>query len=290
MKLKSKKGFTLVECVVAMAVLAIMSLLLMMILNVTVMTRNSNMKTERELDEQVDKIVQSPSDKDPITQEIKFVQKVGGKEEVIEAIPKHGDEHIKAEKVYDDGNEAELDALNYDFDDYDKFDKISKGGGATPAPADPGSDLVYGSADVKSDSTGRITIAQTGIVDNGDGTKTVSMKVSTNVNSGSEEAAIKITLPITTLSIKYISETNVAGVNKDGFGYIPGTAAISGNVVRIQPKDAGNVESNFSFTIASDDYDNDFKSVNQFYRKDPTKDSSNSIQFEKDATGKFKPV
>lgn len=47
MKLKSKKGFTLVECVVAMAVLAIMSLLLMMILNVTVMTRNSNMKTER---------------------------------------------------------------------------------------------------------------------------------------------------------------------------------------------------------------------------------------------------
>ncbi len=148
MKLKSKKGFTLVECVVAMAVLAIMSLLLMMILNVTVMTRNSNMKTERELDEQVDKIVQSPSDKDPITQEIKFVQKVGGKEEVIEAIPKHGDEHIKAEKVYDDGNEAELDALNYDFNDYDKFDKISKGGGATPAPADPGSDLVYGSADV----------------------------------------------------------------------------------------------------------------------------------------------
>lgn len=290
MKLKSKKGFTLVECVVAMAVLAIMSLLLMMILNVTVMTRNSNMKTERELDEQVDKIVQAPSDADAIAQEIEFVQNVGGVPTVIESIPKDGDEHIKAEKVYDDGNEAELDALNYDFKNYDKFDKISKGGTATPGTPDDTDDLVYGSADVKSDTTGRITITQTGIVDNGDGTKTVSMKVSTNVNSGSEESAIKITLPITTLSIKYISENNVAGVTKDGFGYIPGTAAISGNVVRIQPKDAGSVESCFSFTIASDDYDNDFRSVNQFYRKDPTKASATSIQFQKDTTGKFKAV
>ncbi|MDE6579467.1 MAG: type II secretion system GspH family protein, partial [Ruminiclostridium sp.] len=45
-KLRRKNGFTLVECVVAMAVLAIMSLLLTMILSVTLKTRNSNMQLE----------------------------------------------------------------------------------------------------------------------------------------------------------------------------------------------------------------------------------------------------
>lgn len=288
MKLKNKNGFTLVECVVAMAVLAIMSLLLMMILNITVMTRNDNMKTERELDEQVDKIVQAPSNAEAIADEIKFVQEVGGVKKDIESIPKDGDEHIKAEKVYDDGNEAELDAISYDFKNYDKFDKISKGNTPNPADPDSDSDLIYGSADVKSGVQGRITIKQVGsTIDNGDGTKTVELEVSTNVNSGSEESAIKITLPVTTLSIKYISESNVAGINKDGFGYIPGTSAISGNIVRIPPKAAGYVEAKFSFTIKSDDFDNDFVCVEKFFTGSG---SGNSTQFEKDATGKFKPV
>ena len=57
-KLRKNSGFTLVECVVAMAVLAIMTLGLLMILNVTVRQRNANMKLENDVDGQVEKIVQ----------------------------------------------------------------------------------------------------------------------------------------------------------------------------------------------------------------------------------------
>ena len=55
-KLRKNGGFTLVECVVAMAVLAVMTLGLMMILSVTVKQRNLNTQKERNIDEQVEQV------------------------------------------------------------------------------------------------------------------------------------------------------------------------------------------------------------------------------------------
>ena len=55
-KLRKNSGFTLVECLVAMAVLAIMMLGLLMILNAAVKQRNRNTQQEREIDQQVEQI------------------------------------------------------------------------------------------------------------------------------------------------------------------------------------------------------------------------------------------
>lgn len=273
-KLKSKKGFTLVECVVAMAVLAIMSLLLMMILNVTVKARNNNMTLERELDQQIDELVKAAVTAEAQTQKIEFVQDIGGgATEAVDNIPADGSDGMKAKKVYNDSHESELDALEYDYDDYQKFKDIAKG--AVPGgPDSPGSDLVYGSADVDDGVSGYVTITETSCVDNG-GTKTVTLNVKTKVNSASNEAAIKVTLPTTVSSIRVLSVTNAT------------TLAISDNVVRIEPTSSGTVESTFSFVIDSDDYDNSFVCVKKFYTGSG---SGNSAQFEKDGTGKFKPV
>lgn len=61
-KLRKNSGFTLVECIVAMAVLAVMTLGLMMILSVTVKQRNLNTQMEREVDNQVEKVLQGGED------------------------------------------------------------------------------------------------------------------------------------------------------------------------------------------------------------------------------------
>lgn len=56
-KLRKNSGFTLVECLVAMAVLAVMTVGLMMILNATVRQRNHNMQLERDVDKQVEQVI-----------------------------------------------------------------------------------------------------------------------------------------------------------------------------------------------------------------------------------------
>lgn len=273
-RFKSKKGFTLVECVVAMAVLAIMSLLLMMILNVTIKARNNNMTMEREIDQQIDQLVKATVTAEAQTQQIEFVQDMGGGvTSGIEAIPGDGSQGMKAKKVYNEGYDAELDVLEYDYEDYQKFKDIAKGVvPGSPVPA--GSDLVYGSADVEDGASGYITITESSCVTNG-GTKTVTLKVSTKVKSASNEAAIKVTLPTGASAIKVLSQTNAA------------TLAISDNVVRIEPSADDTIESNFSFEISSNDYDNNYVCAKQFFTGTGT---GNSAKFEKDGTGKFKPV
>lgn len=284
-KLKSKKGFTLVECVVAMAVLAIMSLLLMMILNVTIKARNNNMTMERQIDQQIDYLVKDSATAEAQTQKIEFVQESDGATSVIDEIPGDGSNGMKAKKVYNEGYDAELDVLEYDYDDYQKFKDIAKGVvPGSPVPA--GSNLVYGSADVEDGASGYITISEiTPCADNGNGTKTVTMTVSTNVSSASNEAAIKVTLPATASKIKLITETN-AGYTEDG-KYKAGTMAVANNVVRIEPYSAGYVESTFSFIVESDDYDNNYVCAKNFFTGSGT---GNSVQFKKDGTGKFEPI
>lgn len=274
-RFKSKKGFTLVECVVAMAVLAIMSLLLMMILNVTIKARNNNMTMEREIDQQIDQLVKATVTAEAQTQQIEFVQDIGGGvTSGIEAIPGDGSQGMKAKKVYNEGYDAELDVLEYDYEDYQKFKDIANGQvPGSPLPA--GANLVYGSAAVNSDASGRVSITEMSCTDNGNGTKTVNMKVSTNVSDASVEAALKIVLPTAAYSIKDVSQINASLV------------AISDNVVRIEPSSAGYVESQFSFIINSDSYTNDYECATKFYTGSGT---GNSAQFEKDGTGKFNPV
>ncbi len=277
-KLRNKKGFTLVECIVAMAVLAIMSLMLMMILNITVAARNNNMSLEKELDKQVEQLVQAPTTSETISQKIEFIQESGGTSAIIDAIPKDGDEHIKAEKVYNDGHTNEIDAIKYDFDNYDKFEQIKKGGGATP---DPGNsvDKVYGSA-----NTSSVHIYQQSVNDNynADGTpaqtKTIVLRVSFSVSSFSADVdtvkSIKVTLPPTAADIQVTGSSQALAL------------LVTDNVLRVEPTADGAVYADVSFVLTDDVFDNEYKSVKYYYEG---AGSGSPANLNKNASGEFKP-
>lgn len=228
-KIKRKNGFTLVECVVAMAVLAIMSLLLMMILTVTINSKNKSTAIEKDIDRQIDSIVGGGAITTEYTSEIVFNCPDGFTESIPAA---DNDNGIEANKRYDSTAEAALGAIQYDFLEYKKFKEIENGIGSTPPVT--GLEKIYGS------ERNPVTITET-VVD-ASGEKKVTWTVDYNsAKSGAQEMSVKIILP--------------TGWHDVSFG---GTSAgkmlmIDENTVRIESGDAS-VNASMTFSISDDDY------------------------------------
>lgn len=268
-QIKTKSGFTLVECVVAMAVLAIMSLLLMMILNVTINARNNNRQLERELDGQIQSLVADESvTAESVQTEIKFEVSNPGETNYVETIPAPGtnaagtDNGLDADKIYVTGNEAEVDVIEYDFDDFKLFKDIANG--ALPGtPATPvHTSKAYGGAKIN----GNIEITETGKTDITDAggnvtAHNVTLQISCNVVECSKTAGIKLVLPAGVYNFKKGACTSVTTVT-----------LVSSDTIRIQPASGsdenaapGNIVAVVSFDISKNDYDRNFKSVGEFY-------------------------
>lgn len=266
-KFKSKNGFTLVECVVAMAVLAIMSLMLTMILNITVRTRNSNMAIEKDIDNQVENLMGNVVTTETRDDPIEFVQGAA----TIDSIPANGSDGIKANKIHGNGDAVEIDALDYNFDNYKKFEDIKKGSGGDDG-GDDGSaaDKVYGSA-----ATSTVNIYEQSVTANGDGTKKIIvLKITFSASSISNEAAVKVSFPTSAEDVKVLSSSKAS------------TLLIAGNVVRIEPTEATNIEAQVSFTLTNDEYNNSYKNVKNFYEG---KGSGSPATLKKGTSGEFKP-
>lgn len=246
-KLRKNTGFTLIECVVAMAVLAVMTLGLLMILNVTVKQRNLNMKIENDVDGQVEKLVQEDSVTDVSVANPKI--DFGG-----------GIEISGGKKVYHDDPDAEfqIGALEYDIGSVPSAPPPSNPG--SPAPADPNDGLgqaynaenfkVYGAADV----SGKITITESKTP--ADGGYKVTWNVRFTTTSGSREKSVKVVLPRGSCEIKCPTSTNCEAV-----------AYMDNSTVRIQPANGSGwgsekydntsvpTEINITFYISTSDYD-----------------------------------
>ncbi|MCM1299182.1 MAG: prepilin-type N-terminal cleavage/methylation domain-containing protein [[Eubacterium] siraeum] len=187
-----KQGFTLVECIVAMAVLVISSLLLAMIMSVTVMQRNKNMELEREMDQQVELLNGGGAGGEtpvvnPVAGSITFDDGSNGS-----VIPGNGSSGVVANQKYYDSENVRISNFNYNFTAYN----TPKAGGSTGTPGssgDPsdatleyGSPMVSGGANIGTN----ITVTETAL----SGNKrrwTVSFKC----NSELEEDSFKIQLP-----------------------------------------------------------------------------------------------
>lgn len=256
-KLKKRSGFTLVECVVAMAVLAIMSMLLTMVLNVALRQRNINMEQERELDKQVNEIVIGDVTEEGMSQEIVFKQ--DGEE--VEKIPGNGVDNIDANKIYNEDNESELDALKYDFSNYTKFEDIANGG--TPDGGEPEntSSKVYGASDIVNVGGKQPVYLNATVADGADGTKVIKLNVrfdvaSINKNQDGKvvgESAVKVVLPSSATDVSSAAVMNST------------TLPISKKIVRIEPADVGTVEANITFTISDKDYTDNYKNVSYWF-------------------------
>lgn len=270
-KLNNKKGFTLVECIVAMAVLAIMSLLLMMILNITVLSRNKNMSLEKELDEQIGNIVAAGAESASYTKSIAF--EMDGT--IIDTIPPADTvNEIEAANLYQTGYDIELDALKYDFQKYKVFDDIKKGGVVGSSVASTTTfPLVYGAVDIANSAIIHIEEYAKNLLKENPSDPTeitgydVTLEVKFYVNSGSPEKGLKIKIPDGNYDVSFDKSYTYNAVN---------VVAISKDTVRIQPANGTNesfnttsppleVKTYIKFKISKDDYNNKFKSVADFY-------------------------
>ncbi len=232
-KLKNKGGFTLVECVVAMAVLAIMSLLLMSILTITINARNNNQKLENDIDRQIDLIVENGADTTAYTSQIVF-DCPDGAGVFTEAIPANGTDDIKAEKHYDSHADAALGAIKYDFSNYKKFQEIKNGGGTPSTPPVSGKSKIYGA------EKNEITVNESVIA--GTGEKKVTWTVNYNsAKPDAKEISVKIILPTGWHDILF-SGTSAGKM-----------LMIDENTVRIESGDAS-VNAAITFNISDDDY------------------------------------
>lgn len=266
-KIKNKSGFTLVECIVAMAVLVIMSLLLMMILTASITARNNNRQLESDLDGQVNQLMADVGvTKEAFEQTIQFEVVIPGEANYVETIPAAGtdavgvDHGIDADRIYALNNDAEVDILKYDFDDYKHFKDLENG----IIPGNPGNPSVgkaYGGAKIN----GNIEINQTAKTDIMEGSDvvgySVTLNISCNVTECSKTAGIKLVLPSGVYNVKKGSCTNVTTL-----------ALVSSDTIRIQPalgtdenQAPGNISAEVKFDISKSDYENRFKSVGEFY-------------------------
>lgn len=231
-KIKRKKGFTLVECVVAMAVLAIMSLLLMMILTVTINSKNKSTAIEKDIDRQIDSIVGAGAVTTEYTSEIVFNCPDGAGGIYTESIPADNNDGIKAKKRYDSTAESALGAIQYDFSGYEKFQDIKNGIGSTPPVTGLGK--IYGS------EGNPVKITET-VVD-GSGEKKVTWTVDYNsAKPDAKEISVKIILPTGWHDISF-SGTSAGKM-----------LMIDENTVRIESGDAS-VNAAITFDISDDDY------------------------------------
>ena len=274
-RLCSKKGFTLVECVVAMAVLAVMTLGLLMILNITVKTRNSNMAIEQEVDRQVQEVVQgenvtTEAYEDPI--EFKDADNVDG--ETLAEIPGGDVKGVTANKEFQENASAdvEIGRLDYDFSKYEgsgeKGDGDGGGGGGASRPWD--NCKVYGAI---TPDGGVVTVTETGATLGDDNYYTVRWIVDFKVQTGSDEKGLKVVFPMGTSDITEVYNNGCCKA-----------VTISQNTVRIQPLGLQDKNVNFTwptpvnvaftFRIYKDDYDEYGGNLSQYFTE---KGSGNSV-------------
>lgn len=266
-RIKGKKGFTLVECVVAMAILAIMSVMLTMILNVTIRQRNSNMMRDSELDEQIENIVRNAGDKDE--KEIDFdIKLYANNIELSDKIPGNDTDGAKAEKIEHKGDSVRMDSLDYDFDDYKKFEEIANGKyGDEDENQDEGYEKskCFGALDIKN---GNVTIAEisragkrkdNGAIDNSiaNGVEyeyyIIKWRISFETNAVAPEKSVKVRIPN---KGKLTSWENImGGATVD---------ALSNTAVRIEPSAVGASQNDIIFIISAEDFD-DYGSVVNFF-------------------------
>lgn len=253
-RLRSKNGFTLIECVVAMAVLAIMTIGLLMILNATVRTRNSNTQMEREVDRQVQEIVQG----DNVTTE-EYKDPIAFKDESgndVGEIPGSGG-GVKADKKFQENEDVDVEVgrLEYDFKNLE----------ASPVPggnknnndgkiSQAGNYKVYGAADL---AGGIVSINELSVNKTNDPYE-VQWKIYFNANSLADERGVKVVLPVGAEKIECTTNSYNCDVHN-----------IAVHTVRIAPSQTGHSEVIYTFLISKDDYDN-YGSLSQHFMNKAT--------------------
>ncbi len=268
MKKNLKKGFTLVECVVAMAILVVMALLLSMLLTATVNLRNHNVKVENQIDDQVEAIAQKDALISEDVDAAKADIKIGGK--TISG--------ANAKKVYfGDSFDVQVGAIDYNIEgvnvggdegDPDESETPSE----TPDDEDDKVKYVYGALDI----SGKVKFLE--IRDNSVNSRgmypdydspviTAVWKVSFNpAGTASPGKGLKIVLPTGAKPVSYAIEMNYNCKVQD----------IGNGTIRFEPSEYGGIaytSAYIEFQIDTNIYE--YKTPEQLYGSNEVAKDSN---------------
>lgn len=247
--IRCKSGFTLVECIVAIALLSIMSMMVCMVLSATVSLKAENANNESDINNQVDALiagVPAQTEALPDAYAIDF-----GDGAVIKNDAGAG---ISATHNYDDNVAMQIGAFSFNFSDY-KNKVIEAGGGSTgggvgavPVRVKGGVKLADGTGVVISESH-----SDSGSV------YTIKWNVQYKLKSADPSEAMKFSLPIgasfAANPITWSSEESNTSV-----------LAISDRDLRVYtPTVDSQISYTITFTMSADDYDNNYKSFADYF-------------------------
>ena len=231
-RLRKNSGFTLVECVVAMAVLAIMTLGLMMILNASVKQRNQNMMLEQNIDKQVEQVVQGDS-----------TTAVDIGDDVIE-LGGYKVPGIQMVYLEDDDTDLQIGALYYEADP----NLLNPDPDSNPDPDNSNKSHsekwnVYGGLDIDHIEVGQAADATL----NADGTYTLGWDISFSYSgdNSNHEKSVKVVLP-TYANILYTPTVKSGTCDAHKIG---------NHIIRIEPMSAGYYKVNVEFTVPGSQYE-----------------------------------
>lgn len=248
-RLLKKKGFTISEVLVAMMIFAIMSAIVMQILAIAINQHNRNVNSEKDMDKQVQDIVEYNSNmvkRDNADIAINFVRTGSNK---VASIDIAGAEIMKNNGSDGSDGRLELNTIKANIDKDSSGDDDNKDNAGMVSEHDH----IYGTKGITS-----ITVTET-TADKDDSTKTVTLSVTitdnNNVLMKAESNSLKIVIPDNNFNPKVT-------VNGSNMKYEP----LSSTNFRFT---AVSKATSYSFTIkfdlTNDDYTNEYKSFAKYF-------------------------
>lgn len=237
-KLRKKAGFTLVECVVAMAVLAVMTVALFMILSVTARQRIQSAQLEWDVDNQVEQIAQgNGTATEPFKNGEGNIAFENADEDVVFTI--NG-----AQKVYyeDEDYDLQIGAITIDAENVPPVTTENEGEVSSEAPTTkpPTFNIednrkVYSSIELTEDANGhKITISSSGsypVTGPEDGYYTVTWEIkfrAASLEVYKDIQSVKVVMPPNVKVVKYWT----TDTSWDSTTYIH---LLSNNILRMEP-------------------------------------------------------
>ena len=259
-KHKSKKGFTLVECVIAIGVFAIMAAIVMQILAISIAKYRNNHKIDKNIDEQIQALAEYNSTVSVRETKDMTISFLTGADEAAGSINVSGVQISKAD-AGDEANALQLNKIVAEVDAETSSDEESSD--SSESSDEVGTPLMskyklYGPEGIKIQVTGLEDTVSS--IDNSHRLKIKYQVTNSSGQFGSNDVnALKIELPPSANSISIETPTNIEY-----------RAVLGISTYRFQ-KTAGSTISDtpfdiiFEFTLSETAYDKEYVSFNDYF-------------------------
>ena len=228
-KLKDNRGFSLAECVVALGLLSIMSLMVAMVLTGAIRIKNQTMSKEEEIGEQIHAIANDDVGESgmleatPFDKELAFYNGTDIVDSIADEVNK-----ISADRIYDSQASMQIGALKYDYGSYQSEIKKEQDRAS-------GKELIYGGAKLSH----ALSVTESEKTENGD-FYDVKWVVNFSVGSYAPDESMKIVLPYGSVFDTFpagVSNQNIMGISKDTIRFEPNSTTTSVTISFKVPKE-----------------------------------------------------